>query len=198
MFGDAYSNMPNDQAQALRRSAAIRLAREKRKNALERERIAAQVKVAGMQEKPALMRSRAALTQAATGARQTNLQYGPKGTVRAGQQLTGEELARRFPYQAPQYKAETGRINALAAKRRAGATAEWSSAQAKRDIGELALEQENKTLGTSAAVPTTETIVNGLAKKLKKKPGLGTNTTETSAPGSSLMLTDWLSRILGY
>lgn len=150
----------------------------------------------------AKMRAGAAMLEAQTGATTANRRFGPGGLQQQSLNLTREELKRRFPYGIPKYGAETQRINALAAKRRASATAEWSSAIAKRNLGELALEQQNQAVpGVSGvATPNEGAIVSELSKKLakKKKEDLGANTTATSAPESSLMLTDWLERILGY
>ena len=153
----------------------------------------------------AKMRAGAAMLEARTGATTAKRRFGPGGLQQQSLDLTREELARRFPYQAPQYNAETQRISALAAKRRAGATSVWSNAIAKRNLGELELEQKNQALpgASGVAVPSTEAIVNELSKKLKKKtnPGMGTNATDTTAatPSSSpLLLTDWLEKILGY
>ncbi len=216
-----YEGYTSAQAADLRRSEAIRRAREKRKNDIERARIAAQLKIAQMEEKPALQRSKAALTQAATGAREVNLRYGPGGiaptqnelsakelnlrygpggTAVVRNRLTAEELARRYPWQAPQYNAETARMNAEAAKSRAASTAIWSKATAKRALGELGIEQSQNQ--SAVASPKSEAdIVNEIGTKLKKKKqqplDLGENATSSSTKEPTYVL-DWLDRIFGY
>ena len=153
-------------------------------------------------------RARAAMLEANTGAAREKARYGPGGLEERSLGLAKEELERRFPYGLPKYTAETGRMNALAAHRKARATEKWASAKAqsdiaaaKRNLGELAIEKAKQVVPgeTGVAVPSEEAIVNEVAKKLKKKKKTPlaeepTNTT-TEEP---LVITDWLQRLLGY